>query len=107
MSGNSIRLFLKGNRSHRDAIGSIVKYEVGGKARSQQLFSGDGYHCSAERVIVIGCGEARSIQNVRVEWPDGTEGAYGDLLVNQDYLFIQGNLEAYSYSTTDSMMQGR
>lgn len=107
VSGNSIRLFLKGNRSHRDAIGSIVKYEVGGKARSQQLFSGDGYHCSAERVIVIGCGEARSIQNVRVEWPDGTEGAYGDLLVNQDYLFVQGYLEAYSYSPTDLMTQDR
>lgn len=95
-TGNSVRLIFKGTACHRDAIGAIVTYQIAGQQRSQQLFAGDGYHCSAQRMITIGSGTEKLVTDVTVTWPDGLSEPLGDLRVGVDYLCVQGLGEAFS-----------
>jgi tetratricopeptide (TPR) repeat protein len=94
-TGNSVRLVLKGTASHRDAIGSVVTFRSAAVDRSQQLFAGDGYHCSSERVITIGTGSDTKLSDVVVTWPDGVQESFGELPVGLDYLLVQGSGEVF------------
>jgi hypothetical protein len=94
-TGDSVRLVLKGTASHRDAIGSVVTFRSAAIDRSQQLFAGDGYHCSSERVITIGTGSDEKLSDVVVTWPDGVKESFGELPVGLDYLLVQGSGEVF------------
>ena len=96
--GKSVRLILKGIACHRDAIGAVVDYQLSGQQRSQQLFAGDGYHCSSQRMLVIGAGMEERLNDVNVTWPDGSSDSLGDLEAGADYMCIQGLGEAFGLS---------
>ncbi len=99
--GRSIRVRLKGVSCDRDAIGVIVRAEIGQATRQFQLTGGDGFQCSNERVVHIGLGSSETAKNVTIHWPDGSRQLIGDLAAGEsahggDYLVVQGQ-DVYAY----------
>ncbi|WP_442505407.1 FG-GAP-like repeat-containing protein [Novipirellula sp. SH528] len=92
-AGASQGIVLVATSGQRDAIGAIVTLEVGGQKRTVQLLAGDGYMCSNQRRLSIGIGAATKIQNVHVHWPSGSHEVFGDILVGEDMLLIEGTGE--------------
>ncbi|NNE00178.1 MAG: RNA-binding protein [Pirellulaceae bacterium] len=100
----SVRLFLRGTRCERDAIGTIVQYQVAGQSGSEQqqtaqLFAGDGYQCTNEKCITIGTHDADKITDVSVRWPDQSETKFQSLRAGHDYLIVQGDPEPFELAT--------
>ena len=69
-----LRVKLKGNGTtvHRDAIGARVELTAGGITQSRQVMPTRGYLSQVELPITFGLGQAKSIESMRVIWPDGS-----------------------------------
>ena len=79
----------------------MVSYELAGEIRSKQLFAGDGYHCSSQRVLSIGTGNNAKLEKVSIRWPDGTVDHYGTLFSGAEYLLLQGTDVPYRYASIE------
>ena len=69
-TNNSLRVQLRGTRSNRDGIGTVVKVASGRDQQSQMLKSG-GYLSSSELVLTFGLGRESKATTVEVIWPSG------------------------------------
>ena len=83
------------SRSSRDAVGAVMRFNVGSEERTLWVLSGDGYFCSNEKTLIAGLGDYQSITNVSVTWADGTTEQFGDLTVDGCYLLRQGDPEPF------------
>lgn len=83
----SMQLIAK--NSARDAIGASVTVTVDGAIQVHQLTAGDGYQCSNERRLQIGCGQASSI-DLQVEWPSGTVQRFANVKTSTRVVLIEG-----------------
>lgn len=93
-AGRSVTMELKATSSPRDAIGARVVVSIGAREYSAQLTAGDGYMASNQRRIHIGCGQARSVDEVTVHWPSGQIEPFGSLPSGRDYLLVEGSADA-------------
>lgn len=94
-TGHFLSVQLRGT-SDRDAIGTTVTIETGGKRFTQQLSAGDGYQASNQRELIFGVGAAKRIDRLTVRWLDGTVSQFRNLLVDRRILIRQyrhGRLE--------------
>ena len=64
-----IRLKLVGAHANRNAFGSSIEAEIGGRKFSQHLSSGRSYLSQCEQVITFGLGQAAKADQVRIFWP--------------------------------------
>jgi enediyne biosynthesis protein E4 len=72
-SGNkSLRLYLTGTKSNRDAIGAVVRVYHGGASQMRVVRSGSSYLSQSERALTFGVGRADQVDRVTVDWPSGT-----------------------------------
>lgn len=85
-----LRVFCRATKTHRDAIGTRVRFSVGDQTYQQQLIAGNGFQCSNEACIVFGVGHAKTLTNAEVAWPDGSTESLGALISGKDYLVVQG-----------------
>jgi len=71
-SGNrSLRLYLTGTKSNRDAIGAVVRIFHGGISQMRVVRSGSSYLSQSERALTFGVGKADQVDRITVEWPSG------------------------------------
>jgi hypothetical protein len=71
-SGNrSLRLYLTGTKSNRDAIGAVVRIFHGGVSQMRVVRSGSSYLSQSERALTFGVGKADQVNRITVEWPSG------------------------------------
>lgn len=89
-TGNSIRLSLRGTACDRDAIGTTVTAQTGEQLWTHQLVAGDGYMTSNERQLTIGLGEVGLVEQLRLNWPDGTSQVFEDVEAGHEYIAVQG-----------------
>jgi len=87
--GNSLSLRLSGNLS-RDAVGTTVRIKAGALSRSRQLTAGDGYQCTNERVLNIGCGPERQVDELEIQWPGGDSLRVTEIAVPGNYIADEG-----------------
>src|SRR5262249_12531505 len=66
-----LELIGDGKKSNRNAIGSRVQIEAGGKRQMRWLIGGGSYLSASERRILIGLGSAERADKVTVWWPSG------------------------------------
>ena len=92
---NWIRFELVGGESERDAVGAQVKIDVGEESWTGWLTGGDGFQCNNESVVDFGIGKSDSPVNVEISWPSGMKQRVNELAVNQRYLIIEGQFEAF------------
>jgi len=67
----SLRLYLRGTKSNRDAIGAVVRIFHGGVGQMRVVRSGSSYLSQSERALTFGVGKADLIDRVTVDWPSG------------------------------------
>ncbi|WP_419194344.1 FG-GAP-like repeat-containing protein [Novipirellula herctigrandis] len=94
-AGKSIHIELKATTTQRDAIGAVVKANLGDRNFAAQLTAGDGYMCTNERQITIGTGTLGESADVVVQWPSGTEEHFGKLQSSESYLLVEGSGESF------------
>jgi enediyne biosynthesis protein E4 len=71
-SGNrSLRLYLTGTKSNRDAIGAVVRIHHGGVSQMRVVHGGSSYLSQSERALTFGVGKADQVDRVTVDWPSG------------------------------------
>ncbi len=95
-TGNSLQIELVGTTSERDAIGARVTVSGDGQSWTQWETGGDGFLCSNEPVLDFGIANTEAVTRVDVHWPSGKTQTLHGLAINQRYLIIEGEEEAYA-----------
>lgn len=85
-----LTLKLVATKSARDAVGTRVTALVGGLRSVHQLTAGDGYQCSNERRISIGCGPSEKIDRLTVVWPSGATQEFAGVETSRSLLLVEG-----------------
>ncbi len=88
--GHFLALKLRGVKSSRDAIGTIVEAKFGDRTTVHQLWAGDGHLASNQRQLVIGLGEHDSVDELIVHWPSGETQKFEGLKADSELLLIEG-----------------
>jgi hypothetical protein len=65
------------------AIGAVVRVQAGGLSMMRPIVAGNSYLGQEPAEAFFGLGSAERVEAVRVQWPDGTETALGNVAVNQ------------------------
>ncbi|WP_040767069.1 FG-GAP-like repeat-containing protein [Novipirellula maiorica] len=89
-SGNWLQCELVGINCERTAVGAVITVQTELGTQQQWLDSGDGYSCSDERIAFFGLADSQQIEQISVQWPDGTSDQLSSLPVNQRVLIVQG-----------------
>jgi hypothetical protein len=85
--GGFLKVYLVGDASSRDAIGTVVELRTAaGRTLRKQLVAGDGFHASNERVLHFGLGSAAGIAELRVRWPSGKEQGWSGLEADREII---------------------
>lgn len=88
--GTYLNVRLHATATSRDAIGSVVELEAGGRRWRKQLTAGDGYQASNERVLQFGLGPADDVRAIRVYWPSGKVAVMTNVPVNLTVDLVEG-----------------
>ncbi len=97
-TGHFLALQLRGVRSARDAIGTVVSVRAGQRRWVQQLTAGDGYMASNSRQLIFGLGEVELLDEITVRWPSGAEQTFQNVPTNTELLAVEGHHELHRLS---------
>ena len=86
---------LRGTRSERDAIGTLIKVQSAQGKWCEWVTAGDGYLCKNESLVHFGLGQTDSINSVVVRWPSGLDQEFNDLQSNSRYMLVEGQSAAF------------
>jgi hypothetical protein len=85
-TGNhSIRFRLLGTQSNRDAIGAIVRIEIGGLAQTRMVKGGSSYLSQSELPLTFGLGKNDHVDRIMIQWPNGRVEEYKNLQSGKTY----------------------
>jgi enediyne biosynthesis protein E4 len=82
LNHNWVRVKLIGKKSNRDAVGAWLQLRIGSKVFAQQVMPTRGYLSQSELPITIGLGAASAIDEVQIQWPDGSRDTGVQLKIN-------------------------
>ncbi len=85
-----LTLELVATSSARDAIGTTVTLWIGESKWIHQLTAGDGYQCSNERKLTIGCGPADELDRLQIVWPSGALQEFAKIPAPGSFILIEG-----------------
>jgi enediyne biosynthesis protein E4 len=78
-----IRFKLVGTRCNRDAIGAWVRLRSGNRTFTRQVMPTRGYLSQSELPVTFGLGKSDRIDEVWVQWPDGSQQRVERVELNQ------------------------
>lgn len=83
-SGKSfLTLELEGTDDNKFGVGAVVELQADGKSWIRQLMPGVGYHAYDEPILHFGLGEAKSIDSMKIRWPNGQTQWVANPTINQ------------------------
>ncbi|MBD3674022.1 MAG: VCBS repeat-containing protein [Planctomycetaceae bacterium] len=85
-----ITLRLVGVNGSRDAVGTRVTIDAGGRQQTQQLTTGDGYQCNNEKRLFFGLADAEQVDEIKITWPHGETSTFGKVGANQHLTVVEG-----------------
>lgn len=86
-TGGWVRFKLVGSKCNRDAIGARIYVTSNGLTQMAEVRSGESFISAADIRPHFGVGNARTIERVKIRWPDGTIENHDSLEVNREYTF--------------------
>jgi hypothetical protein len=89
-AGNRLVLRLVGVESNRDAVGALVEATIGDRTWHFYVTRGGGYFAANDPQVLIACGAATRIDDLRIRWPSGQVAAFQDVSAGTAYLAIEG-----------------
>ena len=87
----SIALRARGSSSNRDAIGARITVVSDGSSVTKTVAAGLGFLSQQSKEVVFGLGKAKHVNELRIEWPSGTEDVLTDLPVNSRLEVVEGS----------------
>jgi Flp pilus assembly protein TadD/peroxiredoxin len=99
--GSSIAFRLTGSKSNRDAIGAIIKIQVGETRQTKFLAAGSGFASQHTKEVFFGVGQTSGSISASVQWPSGTVQHFTDLPVNHRIEIVEErqNFSALPFKT--------
>jgi hypothetical protein len=95
LEGNTwIRLQLTGTRSNRDAIGTLIKVEVGPRKIYRQRKGGCSMMATNDGRVLIGLGKADLIDRITLRWPSGVEQVLENVKPGQTLKIVEPKPDA-------------
>lgn len=89
-SANWVQLKLVGTKSNRNAVGAKVKLTAGKLTQVDEVRSGDSYLSHSDWRLHFGLAEARAIEQVEIQWPNGSVEKLKNLPINQTLTITEG-----------------
>ncbi len=90
---NYIQIELKGEGKNPFAVGSHVQFYFGDNTVKQELIPSRGFQSSVEYKMTLGLGEHRSLDSIRVIWPDDRTVLLQNVKSNQQLTLNQSEAE--------------
>ena len=87
--GHWLRVRLTQTGGNSSALGARVYITTAGRTQMQELGASSSYLSQNEQVLHFGLGEAMTIDNLRIVWPNGAEETHSDAAVDQELWFIR------------------
>jgi hypothetical protein len=88
-SGHSITVALRGTRSNRFGVGSVVTLESGSGIQVRPLVLARGVLSSSEPILHFGLGEETRVRRLSVSWPSGRIQTFSDLGVDRRFTITE------------------
>jgi hypothetical protein len=91
-----IRLELEGDgkKSNRNAIGSRIEIEAGGRKFVRWVHGGGSFLSASDRRLVVGLGNATVVDRLTVLWPSGNKQTFEGLSAGKGWKLIEGRPKA-------------
>jgi hypothetical protein len=86
---NSVLLKLVGRPSNRDGIGTLLEARCGDRVMKREATCGGSYLSSQDPRVHIGMGDARRIDELKLQWPAGTHQRLGNLTAGHIYVISE------------------
>ncbi|MDR8389539.1 VCBS repeat-containing protein [Aliifodinibius sp. S!AR15-10] len=99
---NYLRINLKGPGKNSYGLGTELKLYCDGVVQSVNHNVSRGYQSSMEYPIHFGLDDCKSVDSLRVVWPDGHSGRLGKIAVNQQITVDYNDASSAPASTTKS-----
>ena len=71
--GHWLSLWLEGGPSNRSAIGAVITAKVGDRTLRREVRGASSFLSVSDRRVHLGLGDATSIEELVIRWPDGTQ----------------------------------
>ncbi|MBI4462292.1 MAG: CRTAC1 family protein [Acidobacteria bacterium] len=85
-----LSLVLEGTASPRDAIGTSVRIQVGGRILARVVAGGGSYLSSSDRRMHVGLGNNQQADRIEVRWPSGTLEVFEKVAAGKVYRVREG-----------------
>ncbi len=86
-TGHWLRIKLRQIGGNTYAVGAKVYLTTNASTMMAEVRSGSSYLSQHEQVLHFGLGQAKSVDSLRIIWPDGGEERHQDLSVDQELVF--------------------
>lgn len=88
---NWITLSLEGVNSNKDAIGARIELRVKNMIQIREVKGGSGYLSQNDIRPHFGLGNAKKIDEIKIQWPSGLRQVFRDIPVNKFLTLTEGN----------------
>ncbi len=88
-SGNYMKFSLRGRVSNRNGFGTHYSYYMNGQMYSGYTYSSDNYLNQNSQNIILGMGENTVIDSLVLNWQNGVNDRYYNLLSNSSHVFVE------------------
>jgi hypothetical protein len=85
-----LSLTLEGAKSPRQAIGTLVRCQVGGRTLTRYFAGGGSYLSASDSRIHIGLGQAARAERIEIRWPSGATEVVENLAAGKFYRIREG-----------------
>jgi len=93
-----VKVELEGTDSNRAAIGAHVVLKCGDRTITRSQFPANGFMGQSPAELLIGVGDATTIDELLIRWPTGETQSFKDLPVDRRLQFTEGEAEYHSLS---------
>lgn len=88
-SGNYLKFSLRGRVSNRNGFGTHYSYYMNGQKYSGYTYSSDNYLNQNSQNIILGMGANTLIDSLILNWQNGVNDHYYNLLSNTSHVFVE------------------
>ena len=89
-SKNYLRVALRGTKSNRDGIGSLIVLFFEDKKISRRIRSGSSYLSPSEKVATFGLSNFTAVDSLKIYWPSGIVDTFKQVAINKETIFTEG-----------------
>jgi len=86
---NYIAFRLEGRRGNRDAVGALVRLQLGDQRMVRQVHAAGGYLAQSSKTVHFGLGDAEAVDRCEIRWPGGRVQVIEGPAVNQVHRIVE------------------